>query len=108
MDFIEIMFMAFGSLAILAGIASLVTGKIYLAGSEMGKYTEKSLRRYAPVWSVCNILCGLGIIAFQLFKHTTAFAVGSVSVSIGLLALAAAFVVITAIYTGTKSILVRK
>jgi len=108
MDFVEIMFMAFGAVALLAGIASLVTGRIYMSGSGMNRYTEESLRRYVPVWGICNMICGIGIVAFQLFKHNTAFAVGSVSFSIGLLALTAAFVVIVAIYSGTKTMLVKK
>jgi len=77
MDAFDIIIVVLGALNVLAGLASLVTGKVYLMGSSAAKYTEESLKKYARPYGLTTILVGAGFIAYQLIKCES-FPVGAV------------------------------
>jgi len=77
MDFFDIIIIVLGAINVLAGLASLVTGKVYLMGSSAAKYTEESLKKYARPYGITTILVGVGFIALQLIKSES-FPVGAV------------------------------
>jgi len=104
MDFI---FLALGVLNMLAGIASLWSGKVHLMGSSASKYTDESLKKYARPLGVMNLFAGLGLIASSLLKDEL-FNLGFYSVKNGMVILVGALLISLTVYVASRKILVKK
>jgi len=107
MNSFDIIIIALGAFNILTGLASLVTGKLYMMGSSAAKYTDESLARYARPNGLMSLLTGIGLVALHLIK-TELKITESFHVEWGLVILVAACAVTIVIYLANRKVLVRK
>lgn len=99
MQVYDYFFLVLGAVLILAGLASLVTGKIYLmGGNPASKYTEESLAKYARPHGISNILLGAGFVLEHVFSNEVT----------GLIACGVCLVLACVIVIVSKKVLVKK
>lgn len=106
MNYFDIIVIVIGALDILAGLASIFTGRIYMMGSA-GKYTEESLSRYARPLGFINLLTGAGLVCLKLLTGKIAFS-ESFQVQTGLVVLIGTAIIATVIAIAKKNVLVKK
>lgn len=97
---------AVGAVLTLGGLASFLTGRVFLF-KEAGRYTEDSLRAYARPAGVSNIAFGLGLV-LEYLLDTTLFTIGSFNVSCGFASLVVLFLIGIAVYVSARKVLVKK
>jgi len=107
MNSFDIIIIALGAFNILTGLASLVTGKLYMMGSSASKYTDESLARYARPNGLMSLLTGVGLVALHLVR-TELKVTESFHVEWGLVIMVAMCAVTVAIYFTSRKVLVRK
>jgi len=107
METIDILFLAIGAVHALGGLASIITGKVYLMGRSAEKYTDESLQKYARPYGLLNLISGLGLVLMPLLNGGL-FKIGSYEVSTGVAVMVAALVICLIIGLTTRNILVKK
>ena len=89
----DVIFWLIVAYAVICGIASIATGKVYGLGKSSEKYTNESLHAFSRPWGIMEILVGAGIACFE-FLNDPLFNIGDFAVPTGWVGLAVCIVLI--------------